>query len=157
MARTQLYYKSFLPSSIRSWNELAPVIRDSSSIQSFKYQLNKNLTKPPKYYYNGDRFLRIQHTRLRTNCSILNEHLLSKNIISDPYCACGAIESTKHIFFECQRYNRIRTVMLTQLARYGVLNVSNILFGVANMDYQTNCQLLASLFKFIRDSQRFKS
>ena len=87
MVRTQLYYKSFLPSSIRSWNELAPVIRDSSSIQSFKYQLNKNLTKPPEYYYNGDRSLQIQHTRLRTNCNILNEHLFSKNIISDPYCA----------------------------------------------------------------------
>lgn len=157
MARTQLYYKSFLPSSIRSWNELAPDIKDSSSIQSFKYQLNKNLTKPPKYYYYGDRFLQIQHTRLRTNCSILNEHLFSKNIISDPYCACGAIESTKHFFFECQRYNRIRTVMLTTLARYCVPNVSNILFGVANMDYQTNLQILASVFKFIQDSQRFKT
>ena len=156
MARTQLYYKSFLPSSIKSWNELAPVIRDSSSIQSFKYQLNKNLTKPPEYY-NGDRFLQIQHTRLRTNCSILNEHLFSKNVISDPYCACGAIESTKHFFFECQRYNRIRNVMLTNLARYCVPNASNILFGVANMDYQTNCQILASVLKFIQDSQRFKT
>ena len=44
MASTQLHYKSFLSSSIRYWNELAPVIRDSSSIQSFEYQLNKNLT-----------------------------------------------------------------------------------------------------------------
>ena len=83
----------------------------------------------------GDRFLQIQHRRLRTNCSILNEHLFSKNIIRDPYCACGAIESTKHFFFECQRYNLIRTMMLTNLARNCVPNVSNILFGVANTDY----------------------
>ena len=34
--RTQLYYKSFLPSSIRSWNELSPEIRDSNSVQSFR-------------------------------------------------------------------------------------------------------------------------
>ena len=27
--RTQLYYESFLPSSIRSWNELSPEIKDS--------------------------------------------------------------------------------------------------------------------------------
>ena len=118
-------------------------------------KFNKNLTKPPKYHYNGDRFLQIQHTRLRTNCNVLNEHLFSKNIISDPNCACGAIESTKHFFFECQRYNRIRTVMLINSARYCVPNVSNILFGVANMDYQTNCQILASVFTFIQDSQRF--
>ena len=133
------------------------MIRDSSSIQSFKYQLNKNLTKPPKFYYNGDRFLQIQHTGLRTNCSILNGHLFSKNILSDLYCACGAIEYTKHFFFECQRYNRLRAVMLINSARYCVPNVSNILFGVANMDYQTNCQILASVLKYIQDSQRFKS
>ena len=42
--------------------------------------------------------------------------------------------------------------MLTNLARYCVSNVSNILFGDANMDYQTNCQILASVFKFIQDS-----
>ena len=45
MARTQLYYITFLPSSTRSWNELAPEIRDSSFIQSFNIS-NKNLTKP---------------------------------------------------------------------------------------------------------------
>ena len=38
--RTQLYYKFFLPSSIRSWNELSPEIRDSNSVQSFRYQLD---------------------------------------------------------------------------------------------------------------------
>ena len=47
--------------------------------------------------------------------------------------------------------------MLTNLARYCIPNVSNILFGVDNMDYQTNCQILASVFKFIQYSQRFKT
>ena len=105
----------------------------------------------------GSRLGTQTNTRLRTNCIILNEHLFSKNIISDPYCACGAIESTKHFSFEFQRYNRIRNVMLINLARYCVPNARNILFGVANMDYQTNCQILASVLKFIQDSQRFKT
>ena len=47
LTRTQLYYRSFLPSSIRAWNDLALEERQSSSIQSFKYQLNKNLKRPP--------------------------------------------------------------------------------------------------------------
>ena len=46
LTRTQLYYRSFLPSSIRAWNDLALEVRQSSSIQSFKYQLNKNLKRP---------------------------------------------------------------------------------------------------------------
>ena len=55
LTRTQLYYRSVLPSSIRAWNDLALEVRQSSSVQSFKYQLlNKNLKRPPKYYYAGN-------------------------------------------------------------------------------------------------------
>ena len=43
LSRTQLYYRSFLPSSIRAWNDLSLEVRQSNSIQSFKFQLNKNL------------------------------------------------------------------------------------------------------------------
>ena len=43
-----------LPSSIRAWNDLTLEVRQSNSIQSFKYQLNKNLKRPPKYYYAGN-------------------------------------------------------------------------------------------------------
>ena len=65
LSRTQLYYRSFLPSSIRAWNDLSLEVRQSNSIQSFKFQLNKNLKKPPKYYYIGNRLSQIQHTRLK--------------------------------------------------------------------------------------------
>ena len=56
LTRIHLYYRSFLPSSIRVWNDLNLEVLQPSSIQSFKYQLNKNLKKPPKYYYAGNRF-----------------------------------------------------------------------------------------------------
>ena len=96
LTRTQLYYRSFLPSSIRAWNDLALEVRQSSSIQTFKYQLNKNLKRPPKCYYVGNRLSQIRHTRLRTDCSALNYHLFSKNIVDSPHSACGAVETTKH-------------------------------------------------------------
>ena len=47
LTRTQLYYRSFLSSIIRACNDLALEVRQSSSVQSFKYQLNKNLKKGP--------------------------------------------------------------------------------------------------------------
>ena len=74
LARKQLYYKSFLFSGIREWNELPIEVRNSTSSASFKYKLNKNIQKIPTYYNTGNRFLQIQHTRLRTGCSSLNKH-----------------------------------------------------------------------------------
>ena len=76
LARTQLYYKSFLPTTIRLWNDLSP---DAHTFTNFKYQINKSIQKPPRYFKIGDRFAQVQHTRLRTSCSSLNHHLFSKN------------------------------------------------------------------------------
>ena len=58
LTRTQLYYRSFLPSSIRAWNDLALEVRQSSSIQSFKYQLSKNLKRPPNNIMSATHYLR---------------------------------------------------------------------------------------------------
>ena len=100
LTRTQLYYKSFLPSCIREWNEIPLNIRNSTSLLSFKQQLKKNNIKVPVYYSSGNRLLQIHHTRLRTKCSSLNQHLHSKNIINDPLCACGSVETTHHFLLE---------------------------------------------------------
>ena len=81
LSRTQQYYRSFLPSNISAWNDLSLEVRQSNSIQSFTYQLNKNLKKPPKHYYIGNRIFQIQHTRLRTDCSSPNHHLFFKKIL----------------------------------------------------------------------------
>ena len=49
LPRTQLYYKSFIPSRIREWNELQFECRNSDSLTIFKHQLNKDLPKIPNY------------------------------------------------------------------------------------------------------------
>ena len=85
LTRTQLYYKSFLPSCIREWNEIPLNIRNSTSLSSFKQQLNNNNIKVPVYYSSGNRLLQIHHTRLRTNCSSLNQHLHSKISLATHY------------------------------------------------------------------------
>ena len=138
LSRTQLYYRSLLTSSITACNDLSLEVRQANSIQNFTYQLNKNLKKPPKYYYIGNRISQIQHTRLRTDCSSLNHHLFSKNIVDNLHYALGAVETTKHYFFECQRYNEIRAIMLNELANYCIPDINTVLFGIPAFDFHTN-------------------
>ena len=46
-ARTNIFYNSFLPSTIRAWNELPEETKTVPSVASFKYRLNRDLLKPP--------------------------------------------------------------------------------------------------------------
>ena len=121
LTRTQLYYKSFLPACVRERNELPLDIRNSDSLSSFKQQLDKENTKVPGYYSLGNRLLQIHHSRLRTKCSSLNQHLYSKNIIEDPSCICGSVESTRHFLLECTRYNQAKTTMTNTLSSGTIL------------------------------------
>ena len=40
-ARTNLFYNSFLSSTIRAWNDLSGDIKAAPSVASFKYRLNR--------------------------------------------------------------------------------------------------------------------
>ena len=92
---TQLYANSFLPSTVQHWNNLSHDVKNAPTLHIFKSKLNYNVIKVPKYfYYSTDRKSHIMHSRLRTHCSALNEHLYSKNIIDNPHCLCGQIEDT---------------------------------------------------------------
>ena len=102
LTRTQLYYNSFIPSRIRLWNDLPVETRASNTFTNFRYQINKNIRRPPNYYTVGDRFAQIQHTRLRTSCSSLNQHLFSKNIISDPYVFVAQLKLPNTIFWNAR-------------------------------------------------------
>ena len=46
-ARTNIFYNSFLPSTIRACNELQKKPRPLHLLQLFKYRLNRDLLKPP--------------------------------------------------------------------------------------------------------------
>ena len=108
----------FLPSCIREWNEIPLNIRNTSSLVSFKQQLNKNNIKVPVYCSSGNRLLQIHHTRLRTKCSSLNQHLHSKNIINDPLCTCETVETTNRFLLECPQYTQDRRDMITALSTF---------------------------------------
>ena len=61
---SNLYYNSFLPSVIRHWNNLALLVRNSTSLSDFKKNLRGQEGKPPVYFYFGNRAAQIYHQAL---------------------------------------------------------------------------------------------
>ena len=98
-ANTNLYFNSFFPSTIRAWNSLPEETKQAPSIAYFKHRLNRDLNRPPIYFNAGTRNGQILHTRLRLECSSLNSHLCRKNLVPEPTCKCGALESSYHYLF----------------------------------------------------------
>ena len=92
MQETALYSNSFLPSTVRDWNNLTPEARQIDTVNTFKHFLNREGERVPKYFYSGNRKGQLLHTRLRTNCSGLNNDLFLKNIVESPLCQCGELK-----------------------------------------------------------------
>ena len=116
--RTSLYYNSFLPSTVRAWNEVPEEVKLSDSVNAFKRFLNKDKSHIPKHFYVGKRKAQILHTRLRTNCSSLNLDFFMRNISDTPLCQCGSVENAQHFFFHCRNYDASRQYLSIRLHRY---------------------------------------
>ena len=152
-ARTNLYYNSFFPSTIRAWNSLPEDTKQSPSISSFKFRLNRDMNKPPKYYNTGTRIGQILHTRIRLECSSLNAHLYRKNIVPQPTCQCGGFESSYHFFFVCPIFVGARSRYLP--ANLNNLTTRDLLFGMENKTNHENEALFMQVQEFIVESGRF--
>ena len=98
-------------------------IKQATYVASFKYRLNKDIKKPPKYYIM--RIGQILQARMRMECSSLNSQLYRKNIGSTPSCQYGCFD---HFFFQCPRYAASRNRFLpNDINRY---NTHDFLFGI---------------------------
>ena len=123
-AKSQLYYNSFLPSTIREWNTLDNTVQSCPSVSSFKKKMSTRQPVPNYYYLTGSRNEQILHARIRTNCSSLHYTLFSKNIIQDKFCTCGEIEDVQHFLFSCARFTAQRQIMLNSSCYVFRLNFS---------------------------------
>ena len=119
-ARTNLYFNSFLPATVRAWNDVPDEAKQSESLNTFTSFLNKDRMSVPKHFFVGNRKAQILYTRLRTNCSSLNLDLFLRNISDSPLCQCGSVENAQHFFCHCRYYQAQRN----ELFNYGV-TVSN--------------------------------
>ncbi|MCG7879037.1 MAG: endonuclease/exonuclease/phosphatase family protein [Candidatus Thiodiazotropha taylori] len=155
-SHSQLYYNSFFPSAVRTWNTLPEETRHCTTTASLKHHLNENINPPPRFYNEGKRLGQILHSRLRTKCSSLNEHLFSKNIVPNASCSCGLIEDTKHFLLHCPLYHNIRNVMLRSVSQFSQPSLNVLLYGDPNLNHHENVQIFLSVHNYILKTKRFE-
>lgn len=153
--RTALYFNSFLPSTLREWNSLEQSVRDSATLGSFKWKLSATRNVPPVYFDNTQvsRKAQVLHSRLRLECSSLNQHLHKKNLVDNPFCACGMVESSSHFLLSCVRYNHIRQHYFSTLQH--PLTVSILLNGIPTETVERNNFIFRQVQLYILASKRF--
>lgn len=152
-SHTSYYNNSFLPSTVRLWNELPANIKTNASVNSLKLFLNSTLNIVPSYFYAGSRIGQILHTRIRTESSALKDHLYKKNIESNPYCSCKLVETSGHFLLQCSLYERLRNDLFVNLSCH--LNINNLLFGDSNLPDCENESNFLVIQDFIIKSKRF--
>ena len=156
--RTTQFSNYFLPSTVRSWNLQPHVVKHSTSINSLKLYFKSKVPKKPLYYYTGTRIGQIMHCRLRMQCSSLNAHLFSKNIIESPNCTCGnnIPETTSHYLFYCPRFREMRSRHIDTLDIPLPLTLDILLYGSPELTLEQNFDIFVSVQNFILNSKRFK-
>ena len=155
-ASLEIYKHSFIPSTIRLWNELEVTVRQSSSISVFKKQISaRNL--PPIYFSKGKRLSNILHTKLRHNCSALNSDLYRVNIKDTPQCSCGAHdENSEHYFMFCPKYNAQRGILFNSLRGIcQTFTLNTLLFGDEDFSLIQNENIFQAVQLYITETKRF--
>ena len=136
-ASSQLYYRSFLPSVTRSWNELSEDKKNSTSVAVFKSKLQCNVRSPPSFFFDGKRTGQIHH------------------IIESPLCECGAVEDTKHFLLECHRYRNLRVELNNTISLICPPTLNILLHGSSELTDSDNKKIFLAVHDFIVKSKRF--
>ena len=156
-ARTVTHANSFLPSTLRDWNSLDLIIRNSTTLNSFNCQLNqtRNENPYPKYFdiVHTSRSGQIYHSRLRLECSSLKYHLYTKNIVQESRCLCVAIETTYHYLLSCDLYRNQRIRYLYRIPQ--PLSVPKLLFGIPEATTEENNFIFKQVQLYILATKRF--
>ena len=158
VSRTAVFTNSFLPSALRDWNTLSLEVRNVSSLSLFKTRVNlgsARVIKPPSYYSNiqTSREGQIYHTRLRLECSSLNQQLFVKSIIDSPLCSCGLTETASHFLLSCVNYRNLRLRYFSNLPQ--PLSLSILLNGIPDAPIDVNEKIFKQVQQFILASKRF--
>ena len=118
--RLTSFRNSYIPATIRQWNLLPEILRNTPSRRDFSRQVWQRFgaPEPPALNTVGTKTLNTQHTRLRVGLSTLNAHLFQLQLAPSPSCSCGhACEDTVHYLLWCPQYTIHRTNLLNAARR----------------------------------------
>ena len=153
---TELYGRSFIPSTTRLWNQLPPCIQQTNSLCQFEDFLHRNDNAVPSYYYQGERIEQVLHCRLRLGASNLNDDLVNRHLHTDRSCNCGdPCETAEHYLLKCINYTQIRLDTLNTL-KVDWLTTPILLFGSSRLTLSENEIIFKIVHKFIRKTERFQ-
>ena len=98
------------------------------------------------------------HTRIRLGCSKLKSHLYYNLCVEDnPHYMCGYInEHPQHYFFQCQMFNRQRTIILTEIRKITQPTLKLLLHGDANVSLEENICVVLHVQTYLKDTHRFQ-
>ena len=155
-SRTNMFSRSFVPSTVIEWNSLENHIKTIPTLASFKNHLMPRKVPTNMLYYYGSRWANIQLARLRIGCSNLNSHLFHNlHVVNQPNCACGYIdENPEHFFFTCPLFTESRRNLFSVLD-YNTSNIQNILHGITRSTPDENMLRLEAVMKYIEATGRF--
>ena len=153
--RTELYHRSFIPSTTELWNNIPDNMKRCNSLSVFKRNLREHDCVVPSYFYFGNRKEQIIHCRLRLGISDLNNDLVTRHLLNDPRCVCGfESETAEHYLLTCPIYNAIRTDTLSNLPQ-DCLNCDILLRGGRDFSFEANIKIFETVHLFISGSSRF--
>ena len=156
--RTETSRKSCIP-SVSLWNSLGENTRNSSSLSCFKNNLRifgTDGNQVPQYYLSGEKYWSVLHTRIRNNCSSLNNDLYNNHLSLDPYCNCGnEIEDTEHLFFNCPKFIDTCILLFNATRNLHPLNTDKLLKGDINLTSQESTTIFIAFQNYIKNTGRF--
>jgi hypothetical protein len=171
--RLSSYFNSYMPSSIRLWNNLDLSIKNRPSLDSFKYHIKKSKSiKKIKLYSKFNGMKAIYHTHIRLGLSGLKAQRHDYKHVLHPTCDyCGARkEDAMHYLLQCRVFAVMRTVLVGRIMDlYMTKNialdlrrtlvqkelVNSLLKGDARFDEGENTQLFMTVQEYIQATKRF--
>ena len=151
--RTETFKQSFIPSTIKAWNELP---NESRNEAYFKEQLK---FKPTQLYNVGNRINNVKHAQLRMNCSKLNAHLFQLHVTDTMQCPCGYdVEDSEHFLLHCPLYHIQRLEMIQTIVNVEIeaddISQDFLLYGSEFYSTEKNVTVIEAVHKFISDTER---
>ncbi len=162
-------YNSFVPKTVRDWNNLDRS-KYTPSLSSFKASYKNGMLRSPNPLHQlelGD--ANIHHTRLRLGLSHLKSHLFTYNLVPSPLCGCGLEpETTEHYILRCPVFGVARIEMyhkMVDILDHSLLTalrtdsdiVNLFLFGHNELSTEKNKLIFEMAQTYINASERFSS